>query len=492
MNWQRTIGIDLAIKGKHVAAGCNAQGDFIRKNPFRFGQTLQDYEALIRAFVEPDMKPEKTLFIMEATGNVWLPLSCFLISRGFEVCTVKTQKASDLRKFFNKHTKSDFNDAKALAKQPFIDRSAMHQLILPKQQIFILNRLVKQYAKYGDDISRCKNRIYAMFQLANPNLAACLGENKFTQSAKYFYKNFVNPLKVKKLGQSQFQKIMLKNTHGNSDPKVITHMYEASLSQCNLLQDLQTSMQEVPFNLDFLQQEVCRELKHIHFIEKEQKNIKKQIDALYEKLDPDKVLLDFQGIGILIAPIILASIGQFEKFLSIKKIKAYLGFVPRKKQSAGTDRKGLKITKTGSNIFKEHIYMAAETARHWDVQFAHKYHILINKGKHHKQAICALGNMLIARVFSIMKRRARAFASGDIALARSIRYQLRDLNGNPISKTEARAIILRNYPNTKTKQKKEKALLASFNTGQFLDSPKRKSHIKPLPPKTSELILTDV
>ena len=492
MNWQRTVGIDLALKSKHVAAGCNSHGAFVRKNPFRFGQTLQDYETLIKTFVEPNMKPEEVLFIMEATGNVWIPLSCFLISQGFKVCTIKTQKASDLRKFFNKYTKSDFNDAKAMSKQPFVDNNAMHQLILPKQQVFTLKRLVKQYAKYGDDISRYKNRIHAIFQLANPGLIDGLGENKFTQTARYFYKNFVNPLKVKKLGQSQFQKIMSKNTHGNSDPRVTTHMYEASISHCRLLQDLQTSMHEVPFNLDILQQEVRRELRHIHFIEKERNVIKKQIDALYKKLDPDKVLLDFQGIGTLIAPIILAFMGQFEKFSSINKIKAFLGFVPRKKQSAGTDRKGLRIIKDGPNIFKEHIYMAVETARHWDVQFAHRYHNLLRQGKHHKQAICALGNMLIARVFSIAKRRAKAFASGDIALAKSIRYQLRDLNGNPISKSEARAIILRDYPSTKNKQKKEKAPLASFDTGQSLDSPKRKSHIKPLPPKTSKPILTGV
>ena len=80
-------------------------------------------------------------------------------------------------------------------------------------------------------------------------------------------------------------------------------------------------------------------------------------------------------------------------------------------------------------------------------------------------------------------------ASGDFVLAQSIRYQLRDLNGKPISKAEARTIILRDYPGKKAKQKKEKALLA-FTTGQSLDFPK--SHIESLPPKTLKPILSTV
>jgi len=54
-------------------------------------------------------------------------------------------------------------------------------------------------------------------------------------------------------------------------------------------------------------------------------------------------------------------------------------------------------------------------------------------------------------------------------------------NGKPITKAEARAIILRDYPSKKVKLKKEKAFLA-FGARQPLDS--SKSHIEPLFPNT--------
>lgn len=483
---QRTIGIDLAIKGNHVAAGCDAQGTFIRKKPFRFDQTLEGFESLIETFIEPDTQSENIHFIMEATSNVWIPISSYLISRGFRVYTVKTQKVSDLRKFLKKYTKSDFNDAKALARQPFVDDTEqMNQLVLPSRDIYTLKRLVKQYASYGDDIARYKTKIHSIFQMINPKLIDCLADHKFTQGAIYFYKNFSNPFKIKEIGRSNFKKRMLKNIHGNSSTDVIDPIYEASIEYCHLLEEIKDPC----FDLDALQDEIKRELKHIQFLENERKDIKNKIDALYQQLDPDNVLLDFQGVGTLIAPVILSVIGNFNKFSSINKIKAYLGFVPRKKQSSNNDRKGLKITKNGQNIFKEHIYLAANVARQWDVEFAHKYNILINKGKHHNQAICALGNMLISRIYSIMRRREQALASGNLLLAQTIRYRLRDLQGNEITKAEARKIILRNYPSKQEKQKKEKAPLV-FSARQLKSSSKNRK--ENLSPKATNRILADV
>ncbi|MCD4778986.1 MAG: hypothetical protein K8S27_00340 [Candidatus Omnitrophica bacterium] len=157
--------------------------------------------------------------------------------------------------------------------------------------------------------------------------------------------------------------------------------------------------------------------------------------------------------------------------------------------SSNNDRKGLKITKNGQNIFKEHIYLAANVARQWDVEFAHKYNILINKGKHHNQAICALGNMLISRIYSIMRRREQALASGNLLLAQTIRYRLRDLQGNEITKAEARKIILRNYPSKQEKQKKEKAPLV-FSARQLKSSSKNRK--ENLSPKATNRILADV
>ena len=53
---------------------------------------------------------------MEPTGPAWLPIAVFFASRGHAVFRVSSQKASDLRKFFSKHTKTNGIDADTLAR----------------------------------------------------------------------------------------------------------------------------------------------------------------------------------------------------------------------------------------------------------------------------------------------------------------------------------------------------------------------------------------
>ena len=483
MDWEITIGIDLAITAKHVAAGCNQRGEFINSKPFRFNQTLNNYQRLIKTFVPKEMDPKKVLFLMEATGNVWLPLTTFLKSHGFVVSLVRTQRSSDLRKCLYKNVKSDFNDAKTLAKFPFMDSESLYPYVLSKRDIFILDRLTKQHSKLGKDIARGKSRIQASFQLCNPQLIKNFGDHKFTECNIYFFKNYSNPFKVKEKSREQFKKILLDNIHGLEDPKVIDYMYDFSIQHCNFLEDMQSRIDSLPFDLDTLQDEISQELRHIDFLEKERSILKKEINKVYAEIDPDKVLQSFKGIGEIIAPIIMAAVGNFEKFPTLNKMKAYLGFVPRKKQSGGTDRKGLKIVKTGRNLFKESLYLAAHVARLWDVEFAHKYKVLIDRGLHHKQATCALANKLLARVYSIMKRRAELLAEGKIEEAKNIHYQLRDLNGNEITAAQAREIIRRDYPSKKkaaqkTKQKRGES--QAIGTRQSKDSSKS---LKAIPPQ---------
>ena len=53
------------------------------------------------------------------------------------------------------------------------------------------------------------------------------------------------------------------------------------------------------------------------------------------------------------------------------------------------------------------------------------------KGHHHKQALCAVANRIVNRIFSILKRGKP--------------YELRDREGNSITLSEAKAIILKRY-----------------------------------------------
>jgi hypothetical protein len=106
--------------------------------------------------------------------------------------------------------------------------------------------------------------------------------------------------------------------------------------------------------------------------------------------------------------------------------------VPNSKQSAASQVSGLKITQAGPRLIKKFAYLDAEVARLYDPQIAAIYYDqMVNKGKHHCQAICACATHLLDRIL--------------VVLQEDRPYQLQDVDGTPISKPEARRIIAERY-----------------------------------------------
>jgi hypothetical protein len=106
--------------------------------------------------------------------------------------------------------------------------------------------------------------------------------------------------------------------------------------------------------------------------------------------------------------------------------------VPDSRQSAGTEAKGLHITQAGPNLVRQYAYLDAETARQWDPQLAALYYDqMVHKGKHHHQALCAVATHLLDRVLIVL-REDRA-------------YELRDVDGTPVTGAQAREIVRQRY-----------------------------------------------
>ena len=80
---------------------------------------------------------------MEPTGPAWLPIAVFFTSRGHLVFRVSSAKASDLRKFFSRHTKTNGIDADTLARLPLVDPSGLQPLQLPGVEQAALDRRVR-------------------------------------------------------------------------------------------------------------------------------------------------------------------------------------------------------------------------------------------------------------------------------------------------------------------------------------------------------------
>ena len=76
--------------------------------------------------------------------------------------------------------------------------------------------------------------------------------------------------------------------------------------------------------------------------------------------------------------------------------------------------------------------MSANQARRLDPTLAAKYHrLMVDKGKHHNSALCHIATALLTRVVACWRAQTP--------------YQIRDVDGRPITNQEARAIITERY-----------------------------------------------
>lgn len=166
--------------------------------------------------------------------------------------------------------------------------------------------------------------------------------------------------------------------------------------------------------------EVCREQEWLATLEQQHQSLrKKTVRPLYRHIHPSRNLETLKGVGQDSAAVYASFIGEAERFSSTRVFRGWSGMVPDSAQSEDLEAKGLHITQAGPDLSKKFAYLDAEIARRWDPQIAAIYYDqMINKGNHHKQAVCACATHLLDRVLVVLRE--------DKA------YEVRDVDGTEV------------------------------------------------------------
>ena len=124
--------------------------------------------------------------------------------------------------------------------------------------------------------------------------------------------------------------------------------------------------------------------------------------------------------------------------------KRFSGLTPKASETGDTDRKGQKISKAGPRRLRDQLVQSANTARRVDPQLAHVYFTqIVERGAHHQKALCVVAARLAERAWIVM--------------ARGEPYELRDVNGTPVSAAEAKAIIADRYQVTEEVRRRRRS-----------------------------------
>lgn len=424
----RIIGMDLAIKGTHKAVVVDEQGHYLTPI-IEFHTRAGELDQLLARAREG--APDGSLaVVMEPTGMAWFPIAAYL-GRQEQVTLylVNSQQVADLRRFYKRHAKSDRIDARVLARLPVVNPEHLHCLRLPSALSFACQQGCKELDRLTEMITAIKNRLIALDRFAWPGIDDLVFPDLFSPAARWFRQHWYDPRQVIQAGAEAIQQ---QWQAGNPDAE---EAGQWATSLCELAHQVVALYGETSQCLDFkwLQAEACREQEHLTFLEVRHHRLKlKTVRPLYRQLHPSRHLETLKGVGQEGAAVYASFIGDPHRFDSNRLFRGWHGLIPDSRQSADSEAKGLHVTQAGPDLVKKYAFLNAEVARQWDPQIAAIYYDqMVNKGKHHNQAVCACATHLLDRVLVVLRE--------DKA------YELRDVDGSSVTVGQARAIIAERY-----------------------------------------------
>ena len=149
------------------------------------------------------------------------------------------------------------------------------------------------------------------------------------------------------------------------------------------------------------------ELQHtirlIRELDTEITEIEKQIQSIMDELHSP--ITTIPGLGLRMAAMILAEVGDFTRFDSPDKLLAYAGMSPSTYQSGQLKNCYPHMEKRGSRYLRYALYNATKLVCHWNPAFAAYLAKKRAEGKHYNVALSHAAKKLVRLIFAMEKSR---------------------------------------------------------------------------------------
>ena len=416
------LGIDIACRAAHQVSLADEQGRFLWTGR-RFRTTPQEL-ARLWSMLPEGTDPADVLVVMEPTRNAWVPLAAWFRRQGAEVVMVPPERSADLRRYYAKHAKTDQLDSRMLARLPMLHPDGLYaeQGLGPGDA---LKRAAKLHSTLTHRRGQSLARLDALLEILGPAWHTAIGADLANRTPlKFLAAGYADPHVVKRLGRARLARFCYRHSRGAwGEPNA-----DALLAAAH-----QTLQLWAGCELDYpdLAEDIAIEARLALQLTEEIKELDERTALLLRAADPAGILISAPGVAAITAAAILGRLGDPNRFDSLAGARSFSGLVPILDSSGLNGRHG-GPTKRGDAVLRQALFMAAGQARRIDPTLAAKYHrLMVDAGKHHNSAMCHIATTLLTRIIACWR-------AGQP-------YQLRDVDGTPVTIDQARAIIAHRY-----------------------------------------------
>jgi transposase len=460
--------VDLGINAPCVAVGLDEQGMEVLEAT-RFELSLEELERVERGALRNAAPGTKLHVVMEKTFPSCDYVNGFFASRGHKVSYAKPDQVKEGRKFLSRKVKTDARDAMVMARLPMLDPRQLERGYQAKPALQQLKTLVSHRQSLVAQLTYLKNQIIRYANTVWPGLNQVFGSFDWSH-ARAFVRE-LEPKQVVELEEAGVAQFLLEK--GRITTKRAGQLAAKLVPLAKRTLGLQ-SLVEASW-LELHREHTIQLIAQVELLEKRIKAKEQDIELSYAKADPEQHLVSIPGIGANTAPTILAYLGEVERFATNRKAQGFVGLYPETDASGLSDRKGTSLSKAGPAPLRRDLFLVADAFRRCDPRGAQLYYDqMVNKGKHHISALCVVANrFVIPRIVAVLKAQRP--------------YELRDLDGNAISKQDAKEIVAQFQVSEQVRRRLRSRKRPASNHSSDADPEDKGMPGRPSPKITSEL-----
>ena len=377
------VGIDVA-KDKHDCIIVSSEGEVLFK-PFVILNNRVGFDELYEKICAVVVSFDKIKVGLEATGHYSYNLLGYLLDKGLPTYVINPLHTNLYRKSLSlRKTKTDKVDAHTIAYMLMsdVDLKSYSNTLYHNEELKSLTRYrfskVEERAKLKTSVARLVNILFPELEKIVPTLHIA--------SVYALLSEFPSAKLISKVHLTRLTNLLSeasKGRYGRDKAILIRDAARSSIGSYMPAKEL--------------------ELKHtirlIQELNSEIDEIEDHINEIMEEMDTP--ILTIPGISNRMGAMILAEIGDFERFSSPDKILAYAGLSPSTYQSGQLTSSHSHMEKRGSRYLRYALFNATKFVCNWDPTFADYLQKKRSEGKHYNVAISHACKKLVRVIYHL-------------------------------------------------------------------------------------------
>ena len=379
------VGIDVA-KDKHDCFITNSDGEVLFKS-FTISNNRDGFETLFQKIESVSDDLNKVKVGLEATGHYSYNLLGYLIDKSLPTYVINPLHTNLYRKSLSlRQTKTDKVDARTIASMLMSDVNlkSYSDISYHNEELKSLTRYrfdkVKERAKLKSSVSRLVCILFPELEKLVPTLHMA--------SVYAMLSEFPGAKQVADAHLTRLTNLLSESSKGRYGKETAIAFRNAARTS-------------IGSNMPAKSLELKHTIKLIRELTSDIDEIEHEIKLIMDEINSP--ILSIPGINYRMGAMIIAEIGDFNRFDSPDKILAYAGLSPSTYQSGQLDGAYSHMEKRGSRYLRYALYNAAKYVCHWDPTFAEYLAKKRAEGKHYNVAISHAVKKLVRVIYHLEK-----------------------------------------------------------------------------------------